>query len=161
MSIILLLVSCQSSDDTPLSWHEPLLCVETPLNIFPPAEGTVTMKITNISDFSIDVVIENNNYWFIRTPRCSASYSVEVFTNNKWLPVIHEFLIYGTAWGPDIVPNASVVEHFYLPNYNRSHPQSSLLMEPGFYRLRRTVRIWGLNMTDAASHELVAEFYIR
>jgi len=145
-----------------ISRHPSQLGTETPLSVYSPIEAKLTMIVTNTSDFRVDTVINNNSEWYVAT---DFIYTVEVFTANQWLPIeFFESIGFSTAVGPAISPGDSLTKpRIILPNYNPFPPPYSLPLEPGRYRVRRTVNL-SAGEVDAfrtfASHELVAEFYV-
>jgi len=151
------------SDFTLPSTHPAVLGTESPLNIFSSVESLLTMHVTDISDISVTTITQNNSEWYART---DYFYEVETLVNSQWLPIaFSDYFAFISAEGPSIAPNDSLTEHFILPNFNPFPTPESLPLEPGRYRVRRTVII-NAGMADDFSviilghHELVAEFYV-
>ena len=150
------------SDSTLPFRHPAVLGTESPLNIYSPVEGLLTMYVTDINDLSVTTVTHNNSEWYAGT---NYHYKVETLTNNQWLPIAFDNIAFFDSEGPSIAPNDSLTERFTLPNFNPFPPPESLPLTPGRYRVRRTVIIIAGEAKDFSNivlghHELVAEFYV-
>ena len=144
-------VACQSEPRHPL-----VLGDETPRVIYEPVEDLVTMIITDVGKYSLDVIIQNDSSWFICLHLNYAAV-LDFHVDNLWLPLTCRRTIVGGVTCPqEIAPGGSRIGRFYLPNHNSENLSDSLPLEPGLYRVRERISIRHIRQ----DHDLVAEFYV-